>query len=75
MVTYKADHATQSTLNSFQWGLLDKFFHILEPFKTLTINLSKREAFLSDVIPSIMALKAFFNQALVCEAFLNINTL
>ncbi|XP_065650313.1 zinc finger BED domain-containing protein 4-like [Hydra vulgaris] len=75
LATYTADHATQSTLNSFQWGLLDKVFHILAPFKTLTVNLSKREALLSDVIPLIMALKVFFNQALVCEAFLSINTL
>ncbi|XP_065643081.1 zinc finger BED domain-containing protein 4-like [Hydra vulgaris] len=75
LATYTANHATQSTLNSFQWGLLDKVFYILEPFKTLTVNLSKREAFLSDVIPSIMALKVFFNQALICEAFLSINTL
>ncbi|XP_065654893.1 zinc finger BED domain-containing protein 4-like [Hydra vulgaris] len=75
LATYTADHATQSTLNSFLWRLLDKVFHILEPFKTLTVNLSEREAFLSDVIPSIMALKVFFNPALVCEAFLSINTL
>ncbi|XP_047139072.1 zinc finger BED domain-containing protein 4-like [Hydra vulgaris] len=72
---YTADHSTQSTLNSFQWGLLDKVLYILEPFKTLTINFSKHESYLSDVIPSIMALEEFFNQALVCEAFLTINTL
>ncbi|XP_065667566.1 zinc finger BED domain-containing protein 4-like [Hydra vulgaris] len=59
LATYTADYATQSTLNSFKWGLLDKVFHILEPFKSLTVNLSKREAFVSDVIPSIMALKVF----------------
>ena len=29
LATYTADHATQSILNSFQWGLLDKVFHIL----------------------------------------------
>ncbi|XP_012565554.2 zinc finger BED domain-containing protein 4-like [Hydra vulgaris] len=75
LATYIADHPTQSTLNSFQWDLLDKVLHILEPFKTLTINFSKHESYLSDVIPSIMALKEFFNQALVCEAFLTINTL
>ncbi|XP_012558143.2 zinc finger BED domain-containing protein 4-like isoform X1 [Hydra vulgaris] len=75
LATYTADHPTQSTLNTFQWGLLDKVLHILEPFKTLTINFSKRESYLSDVIPSIMALKECFNQALVCEAFLTINTL
>ncbi|XP_047123791.1 zinc finger BED domain-containing protein 4-like [Hydra vulgaris] len=75
LATYTADHPTQSTLNSFQWDLLDKVLHILEPFKTLTINFSKRESYLSDVISSILALKEFFNQALVCEAFLTINTL
>ncbi|XP_047127687.2 zinc finger BED domain-containing protein 6-like [Hydra vulgaris] len=64
LATYTADYPTQSTLNSFQWDLLDKVLHILEPFKTLTINFSKRESYLSDVIPSIMALKEFFNQAL-----------
>ena len=68
LATY-TDHASQPTLNSFQWSLLDKVFHILEPFKALTVNLSKREAFFSDVNPSIMALKVFFNQALDCEAF------
>ncbi|XP_047146293.1 zinc finger BED domain-containing protein 4-like [Hydra vulgaris] len=37
LATYTADYPTQSTLNSFQWDLLDKVLHILEPIKTLTI--------------------------------------
>nr|XP_047127635.1 zinc finger BED domain-containing protein 4-like [Hydra vulgaris] len=60
LASYTADHPIQSTLNSFQWDLLDKV---------------KCESYLSDVIPSITALKEFFSQTLVCEAFLLINTL
>ena len=47
--------------------------YILEPFKTLTKNLSKRESYFSGTIPLIMALKEFFNQA--CKAFSSVITL
>ena len=74
LATYAAE-CNLKLLTDFQWQIVEKLFHLLEPFDNITKTCSKREETVAQVIPSILAINLFLNKAINSKSFSGIITL
>jgi len=56
LVNYVSEHDLPAMLTKNQWGLMDKLVSLLEPFETMTRDISSADASLADVIPVVTTL-------------------
>jgi len=57
IVSYASDHDLPALLTKNQWGLLEKLVALLQPFESVTKQISSADASLADVIPVVTALQ------------------
>lgn len=56
---YAADNNNLNILTANQWSLMEPLLTLLQPFEEITKKMSSNEAFISEVLPTIVTLKKY----------------